>query len=132
MNLFKHIYNIFFKFCINTIFFLYYPKSDLVEFCAGFKVSKSKLDAVMKKPLGKVNDGTFVKELAVLVFGFKCLYNSSLSERKYTTKSNEQENKNKVPRKKLDEKALAEIQGMFTFNLGFYYNHLWIINDNFS
>lgn len=66
------------------------------------------LEQVEARALGKVNDATYVKELAVAVFGLKVLYNSSLSERKY---SRAEEEANKKTRKKLDDAPLKEITG---------------------
>ena len=69
-------------------------------------MDKSTLKIIEARALGKVNDATYVKELAVAVFGLKVLYNSSLSARKYS-RTNETENQ--WTRKKLDETALDEI-----------------------
>lgn len=86
---------------------------NLVEFCPGTKVEQKKLKIIEERPLSKTEDGTFVKELAVLIFGHKTLYNSSLTERKYSSKDEEAENKR--PRRSLDSTCLEAIRSRFLF-----------------
>lgn len=66
-----------------------------------------KLRAVESRALAKSEDSTFVKELAVLVFGHKTLYNSSISERLYTKADT---NDSKKPRRMLDKNIVEEIR----------------------
>lgn len=88
------------------MFFFFF--SFQVDFCEGFKVDKKKLDQIEARALGKVNDSTYVKEMAVLVFGMQVLYNSSISERRYSRKNDDE---NQKTRKKLNEMALSKIAG---------------------
>jgi len=79
----------------------------------GIFVNASKLKQAEERPLGKADDGTYVKELAVCVFGMKVLYNSSLKERKYTSKPADEGAEERTPRKPLNPDVLKEIVSMF-------------------
>lgn len=83
-----------------------------MQFCVGYQVDKEKLALIEGRPLSKSNDGSYVKELAMLVFGAKALYNSSLSERKYSKAADKED---KVPRPKLNSTVLKEITSKYIF-----------------
>ena len=52
-----------------------------------------KLQQVESRALSKADDGSYVKELAVLVLGHKTLFNSSLTKREYSKNQDGEQNK---------------------------------------
>lgn len=81
----------------------------MVEFVPGLLVEKGRLEKVEVRDLGKSEDGTYVNELAVVVFTHKTLYNSSIKERKVGSGA--------TPRKGLDTQALAQIRSEYILSI---------------